>query len=120
MAAEWGKPNYTLSVYDCFPCSTPIFLKENPNNLVLNQFSGVGFGQLIGTFCVATYYCSLMAITLYYLVHSFTPNLPWAECDPQWQDEAWSKDLFCLASQSEGLENVNLTQTISSAELWFR
>ncbi|KAJ8986156.1 hypothetical protein NQ317_005629 [Molorchus minor] len=78
----------------------------------------LGYGQLIGTVCVATYYCSLMAITLFYLVNSFTSNLPWSECDPAWENHTLLQNLTCLASKSEGA--ANLTKTISSAELWFR
>ncbi|KAJ8957365.1 hypothetical protein NQ318_004844, partial [Aromia moschata] len=79
---------------------------------------GVGYGQLIGTICVATYYCSLMAITLFYLINSFTSDLPWSECDPAWENHTLLQNLTCLASKSEG--GTNLTKTISSAELWFR
>lgn len=79
---------------------------------------GVGYGQLVGTICVATYYCSLMALTLFYLVHSFTNYLPWAECDPSWENHSYLQNLTCIASKSEGGGSYN--GTISSAELWFR
>ncbi|XP_018580332.1 sodium-dependent nutrient amino acid transporter 1-like [Anoplophora glabripennis] len=79
---------------------------------------GVGYGQLIGTVCVATYYCSLMALTLFYVVHSFTNYLPWSECDPAWDNHSLLQNLTCIASKSEGGSNFN--GTISSAELWFR
>ncbi|KAJ8939840.1 hypothetical protein NQ314_010969 [Rhamnusium bicolor] len=78
---------------------------------------GVGYGQLIGTICVATYYCSLMAITLFYLINSFTSNLPWSECNPVWDNESFLQNLTCVASKASA---SNLNNTISSAELWFR
>lgn len=42
---------------------------------------------MVGTWSVVTYYCSLMAITLFYLFQSFNSELPWASCDPTWADE---------------------------------
>ncbi|KAF2906108.1 hypothetical protein ILUMI_00069 [Ignelater luminosus] len=74
---------------------------------------GVGYGQLFGTICVATYYCSLMAITLFYLVNSFTSELPWAECNPEWKDD----NFHCVPSGYTGKTSLN--NSISSSELWF-
>ncbi|CAL4064796.1 unnamed protein product, partial [Meganyctiphanes norvegica] len=48
---------------------------------------GVGFGQCIATWSVVTYYCSLMALTVFYFVHSFQAVLPWTVCDPAWADD---------------------------------
>jgi solute carrier family 6 amino acid transporter-like protein 5/7/9/14 len=79
---------------------------------------GVGFGQLIGTFSVATYYCSLMALTLYYLIHSFTANLPWSQCDPAWSDSSWIKNLTCIPSKTNDVSKLN--NSVSSSEAWFR
>lgn len=82
---------------------------------------GVGFGQLVGTICVATYYCSLMAITLFYLVNSFTSDLPWASCNAEWDNVSWVKsgNITCVPSNSQ--ENPDSTGTeMSSAELYFR
>ncbi|XP_066159041.1 sodium-dependent nutrient amino acid transporter 1-like isoform X4 [Euwallacea fornicatus] len=82
---------------------------------------GVGFGQLIGTICVATYYCSLMALTLFYLINSFNSELPWASCKPEWANVSWVKDgnVTCISSNSN--ENGGSGETeISSAELYFR
>ena len=71
----------------------PLYLLE----LALGQFSskgtvgvwdvvpglrGVGYGQVIGTGCVATYYCSLIGLSIYYLIMSFYPTLPWTLCSP--------------------------------------
>lgn len=85
----------------------------------IKDFSGIGYGQLIGTVSVATYYCSLMGLTLFYLVNSFTSNLPWSECDPTWKNTSWQDNLECLPSRSEIKLNGS-TSILSSAELWFR
>lgn len=84
-----------------------------------SNFLGIGYGQLIGTFSVATYYCSLMALTLYYLVNSFTSKLPWSVCDSSWKNTSWlENNVECLASNAENVNGSN--NTVSSAELWFR
>ena len=36
--------------------------------------------QILGTACVTTYYCSLIALSIYYLVVSCYPVLPWTVC----------------------------------------
>ncbi|KAF7278379.1 sodium-dependent nutrient amino acid transporter 1-like [Rhynchophorus ferrugineus] len=83
---------------------------------------GIGYGQLLATVSVATYYCSLMAITLLYFVNSFTWNLPWASCDPAWYEISWIKEsnVTCVPSKLTS-ENLNFTgNQLSSAELYFR
>ena len=49
---------------------------------------GVGYGQILGTACVTTYYCSLIALSIYYLVMSCYPVLPWTVCHDHLQSEA--------------------------------
>lgn len=41
---------------------------------------GVGYGSLVAVICTCTYYVSIMAITLYYFIASFSSPLPWAPC----------------------------------------
>ena len=41
---------------------------------------GVGFGQVVGTSSVVSYYCSLIALSLHYLGSSFQTSLPWTYC----------------------------------------
>ncbi|CAH0564756.1 unnamed protein product [Brassicogethes aeneus] len=81
---------------------------------------GVGYGQLIGTICVATYYCSLMGISLFYLVNSFTSDLPWSECNPAWNHSTggYLGTYQCVPSNQDSSVTGNLT--MSSAELYFR
>lgn len=77
----------------------------------------IGFGQLIGSTCVATYYCCLMAITLYYLIHSFTGDLPWTSCNPDWDEYVEHLNRTCVSSLNT---TANVSNAISSSELWFR
>lgn len=44
------------------------------------MFKGVGYGSIAGLICICSYYCALMAITLYYFFASFASVVPWAEC----------------------------------------
>lgn len=81
-------------------------------------FEGVGIGQLLGSICVATYYCSLMALTIFYMIKSFTPDLPWAECDPEWEIENNLKNITCIASKAKG-DVLKEGETMSSSELYF-
>ncbi|ODN04548.1 Sodium-dependent nutrient amino acid transporter 1, partial [Orchesella cincta] len=50
--------------------------------------NGVGYGSMVGTFVVVSFYVSLMGLTIYYFFASFAAVLPWAQCDPAWAGEA--------------------------------
>ncbi|KAK4874052.1 hypothetical protein RN001_013412 [Aquatica leii] len=79
--------------------------------------AGIGYGQLVGTMCIATYYCSLMALTLFYLINSFTSDLPWATCKPEWEEENKRQNLTCVSSSDK--DSVTHSNKISSSELFF-
>ncbi|KAH0947337.1 hypothetical protein HN011_003802 [Eciton burchellii] len=74
-------------------------------------FRGIGYGLMISVFSVITYYCALMALTLYYLVASCQEPLPWAHCWEEWGDE-------CFDNPSAGRQARNGSS--SSADLYFR
>uniref|UniRef100_A0A182N361 Transporter n=1 Tax=Anopheles dirus TaxID=7168 RepID=A0A182N361_9DIPT len=79
---------------------------------------GVGYGQILSTTIVTTYYASLMATTLRYLFDSFQSILPWAVCEDSWAGT-------CIPSGSGNLSVANdvndtvLSNRTSSAELYF-
>ncbi|XP_043278771.1 sodium-dependent nutrient amino acid transporter 1-like isoform X2 [Venturia canescens] len=76
-------------------------------------FRGIGYGVTISVFSVVTYYCALMALTLYYLIASFNSPLPWTVCSEKWAEN-------CFDSTTAGTEtSTNVTRS-SSAELYFR
>lgn len=58
---------------------------------------------------LATYYSSLMALTLFYLVASFSAELPWATCQEDWGDA-------CTDSSTKLNRTVDSTNSIESAE----
>ncbi|XP_043066932.1 sodium-dependent nutrient amino acid transporter 1 [Drosophila bipectinata] len=76
---------------------------------------GIGYGQVLATGIVTTYYATLMALTLRYFVDSFYPTLPWSYCRPEWGSD-------CLDSgpqqQEVSLANTTGVRT-TSAEFYF-
>ncbi|XP_036319929.1 sodium-dependent nutrient amino acid transporter 1 isoform X2 [Rhagoletis pomonella] len=84
---------------------------------VCPSFLGVGYGQALATICIITYYSSLLALTLYYLVVSCQSLLPWTQCRSEWGSS-------CVDSYSTGSANVisvanSTIQLQSSSELYF-
>lgn len=86
----------SVKVFDCAPA-----------------MRGVGIGQVVSICIVATYYSSLMALTLSYFANSFQEILPWSECKAEW-------NTTCIASGSHDAANMTWSNTTkSSAELYF-
>uniref|UniRef100_A0A182IT24 Transporter n=2 Tax=Anopheles atroparvus TaxID=41427 RepID=A0A182IT24_ANOAO len=74
---------------------------------------GIGVGQTYSTFIVMTYYASLMAVTMRYLIASFADPLPWSECSDAW-------NATCIDSRLITNMADNSTQAaVTSAELFF-
>ncbi|KAM8712006.1 hypothetical protein ACLKA7_012512 [Drosophila subpalustris] len=77
---------------------------------------GVAYGQVYSTALATTYYACIMALTIRYLVVSFSEVLPWTYCLVEWGSQ-------CVATAATGLNlTVNhstVVQGISSAELYF-
>lgn len=78
-----------------------------------DPFLGLGYSQAFGAFCVVSYYCGLMALTLHYLVSSFQSELPWSICRPEWQD-------YCIDVSNKSVSEDRNAIVRSSAELYFR
>lgn len=75
---------------------------------------GVGFGQCLCTIIVLSIYVSVMALTIRFLIASFTNPLPWSVCNAQWNITN------CVDSASKGGGNLSAsTNARSSAELYF-
>lgn len=47
-------------------------------------FSGIGVGMVIVSALVCIYYNMIIGWAIYYLFASFTSDLPWNECKPEW------------------------------------
>lgn len=74
---------------------------------------GVAIGQQFGVLTVVTYYVSLIALTLFYMIKSFSATLPWSYC---W--DSWS-DVTCVPADPKLLNGVNRTNGVSSSELYY-
>ena len=49
---------------------------------------GVGVGMVAVSAMVAIYYNMIIGWSLYYLFASFTSELPWEKCDPEWATDS--------------------------------
>ncbi|XP_033187040.2 sodium-dependent nutrient amino acid transporter 1 isoform X1 [Bombus vancouverensis nearcticus] len=113
-----GKPFYYLEVILGQFCSSSSIKVWN----ISPAFGGVGWSQFCSNVAVMTYYSSLMALTLFFLIASFSAELPWAKCREEWAD-------YCVdSSQKIDSESVNVSmftkllhekERRSSAELYF-
>jgi len=91
------------------------FEKPKTHSYFLLFTTGLGYGQVFATVMVLLYYCSLMALTAFYLVQSFAAELPWATCFEEW-------NYPCFDSGKTGHNSSyerNLTDMRSSSELYF-
>ncbi|XP_055906728.1 sodium-dependent nutrient amino acid transporter 1 isoform X1 [Eupeodes corollae] len=74
---------------------------------------GIAYGQVYATALATTYYACIMAITIKYLIASFSFTLPWTHCRPEWGPQ-------CIDSTEIELNNqTEFTNRTSSAEIYF-
>jgi len=81
-------------------------------------FRGIGYGQVIASFIVCSYYCVLIGISFYFLFSSMQSVLPWTVCHPDLADNS----TICLPS-GQNRSDLNITNDsipiISSTEQFF-
>lgn len=109
-----------------FVVGKPIYYME----MLLGQFSsrgivqvfdfaplmrGVGYSQLLALGVLATYYASVMALTLRYFFDSFAAELPWSYCRPEWGDGCVS-----AASTEDGVQGSLSRNFSSSSQLYLQ
>ncbi|XP_049801444.1 sodium-dependent nutrient amino acid transporter 1-like [Schistocerca nitens] len=75
--------------------------------------TGLGFGQFLATALLLTYYCAIMALTVYYFVASFHAELPWAHCYPELGE-------LCFDSAGPHDNATNITGRLSSSTLYLQ
>ncbi|XP_046822009.1 sodium-dependent nutrient amino acid transporter 1-like isoform X3 [Vespa crabro] len=75
-------------------------------------FVGVGWAQFSSTIVLATYYSSLMALTLYYLIASFSTELPWAKCLEEW-------GTYCIDSSKKKKYSMMINDTSFSKKYYY-
>ncbi|XP_043234773.1 sodium-dependent nutrient amino acid transporter 1-like isoform X1 [Amphibalanus amphitrite] len=81
---------------------------------VVPAFRGVGYGQMIATSAVVSYYVALMALTVFYFFASFSSVLPWMVCDPSWAD------LTRCVDPTTNLSQLTSNDTMGSTEMYFQ
>ncbi|XP_018788839.1 PREDICTED: sodium-dependent nutrient amino acid transporter 1 [Bactrocera latifrons] len=81
------------------------------------SFVGIGYGQAFATICIITYYSSLLALTLYYLIVSCQSVLPWTYCRSEWGNNCINSNPIGDGIESS-IENSSM-QLQSSSELYF-
>ncbi|XP_065366659.1 sodium-dependent nutrient amino acid transporter 1 [Calliphora vicina] len=74
---------------------------------------GVAAGQVLATGASITYYSSIMALTLRFLIASFSKVLPWSYCRQEW-------GAICLENDSMENNTTDTLNKMSPAELYFQ
>lgn len=89
---------------------------DKRNEVLQNNFwlIGIGYGQMMATMFVTSYYASIVAVVIRYFVASFYPTLPWSHC----RDE-WGPACYDSASRLEPGEEAVPNNGTSSAEFFF-
>ncbi|RXN15627.1 sodium- and chloride-dependent GABA transporter 2-like protein [Labeo rohita] len=112
-----------------FTCGVPLFLLETAMGQYTQEggitcwqrlcplAEGIGYaGQLILLYS-CMYYIVILAWALFYLVFSFSSQLPWASCDNSWNTD----DCVNLAAKNLTLNRTMLINSTSAAtEFWER
>uniref|UniRef100_A0A8C6TLF5 Transporter n=1 Tax=Neogobius melanostomus TaxID=47308 RepID=A0A8C6TLF5_9GOBI len=83
------------------------FMKAGSINVwnIAPLFKGLGYSSMVIVFFCNTYYIMVLAWGFYYLIHSFTANLPWASCDNPWNSPSCSEifhQITCNNSYANG------------------
>jgi len=78
-------------------------------------FRGIGYGQLLACASVVSYYCSLIGLSIYYLVASCQATLPWTLCHEHLQEPG----LICVPSNTNLSSLADMNNTVASSEQYF-
>ncbi|KAL7076955.1 hypothetical protein ACQ4LE_004099 [Meloidogyne hapla] len=75
------------------------------------MFKGVGIGNVVLSFMMASYYCTIIAWGAFYMGNSFWSPLPWETCN-----NYWNKKDICVETNLPvlGMNNTNATSLISN------
>ncbi|XP_013199760.1 sodium-dependent nutrient amino acid transporter 1 isoform X2 [Amyelois transitella] len=104
-----GKPMYYLE------CVIGQFSTKNSVKVwsLSPAMKGTGYAQALGCGYILSYYVSIVGLCLFYLAMSFQATLPWAVCDPSWND------VICVPSAPNENQHLDIENASSSAELYF-
>lgn len=104
-----GKPMYYLE------CVLGQFASRNSVRVwdLSPAMRGTGYAQALGCMYILTYYVSIVAITMFYLSMSFSAELPWGVCRPEWDD------VNCVPSTATAEDNITVEGGVTSSQLYF-
>jgi len=89
------------------------WIEHIPKMVAISLFRlGIAYGQVYSTALATTYYACIMALTIRYLVASFSEVLPWTYCLVEWGKS-------CVATGATAANDSSIVQGVSSAELFF-
>ncbi|XP_028027046.1 sodium-dependent nutrient amino acid transporter 1-like isoform X3 [Bombyx mandarina] len=102
-----GKPMYYLE------CVLGQFSSRNSVKVwsLSPAMKGTGYAQALGCGYILSYYVVIVGLCLYYLSMSFQSTLPWAVCEPGWEN--------CVPSDPNSAPVGTVVNGTSSAELYF-
>ena len=69
--------------------------------------------------CITSYYCYVLALTLYYLITSFSATLPWAVCDDNWINVTCDANGTVWQSTFDETTNTTVVNETSTASVYF-
>ncbi|XP_066998089.2 sodium- and chloride-dependent GABA transporter ine [Anabrus simplex] len=73
-------------------------------------FKGAGLASVVISFLMSTYYNVIIAYTLYYFFSAFKTNIPWNECNNQWNKRCWKPT---HSSPVSNVSKLNVSKTPS-------
>ena len=84
--------------------------------------TGIGVGMVVVSSLVAIYYNMIIGWSLYYLFASFTSELPWQKCRPEWSTPSKLSNHFPLnTSDPVGLATaVRIRQLLENWAYFFQ
>lgn len=98
------------------------FIAQHTRTLT-HTHTGAGFGQVYAVGLLSTYYASLMALIVSYLIDSFKSPLPWTDCQPEWSNcvaaSATGRSVGALESNTTNPLFASINQTIQSGDYGF-
>lgn len=79
-------------------------------------FRGIGYGQMIASTAIVSYYVSIMAVTLFYMYSSFASTMPWTVCNPDFVNIS-----TCVGINTNVTANASgeISGLISSADAFY-
>lgn len=83
------------------------------NIYFINLIAGAGYAIIIVNVICTTYYNIILSYPLLFLANCFQSELPWVDCDNEWNTENCVK-----VCNSKRVENLNLIEHLFNINDW--